>query len=99
MASFGVDVADVSLGEYLPGDTVPASALAEKIKCSFSAPEELTEIRLWGGDRILMSEKLPAGTTAVERIIEIAHYKDAPYFHLELRGKNAHLISNPFFVK
>ena len=49
--------------------------------------------------RVAQVRKLPAGTTAVERIIEIAQYKDAPYFHLELRGKNAHLISNPFFVK
>lgn len=99
MASFGVETASVALGEYLPGDTVPVSALAQKIKCSFSAPEELTELRLWGGDKILMSEMLPAGTTSLERTIEIAQYTDAPYFHLELRGKNAHLISNPFFVK
>jgi hypothetical protein len=41
---------------------------------------------------------LPAGTTAIERTIEVAHYTAAPYLHLELRGKNAHLISNPFFL-
>ena len=99
MAAFGVETASVALGEYIPGDEVPASVLAEGIKCAFTAPEELTELRLWAGDKIVMSETLPEGTTALERTIEIAQYKDAPYFHLELRGKNAHLISNPFFVK
>ena len=99
MPGFGVETASVALGEYLPGDTVPAEALAQGIKCAFTAPEELTELRLWAGNKIAMSETFPAGTTALERTIEIAQYKDAPYFHLELRGKNAHLISNPFFVK
>ena len=98
MPAFGIDAASVALGEFLPGDTVPAEALKAPIKCAFSAPEELTELRLWGGDKILSSEILPPGTTSLERSIEISQY-DAPYFHLELRGKNGHLISNPFFVE
>ncbi|MBR2872391.1 MAG: hypothetical protein IKB99_02740 [Lentisphaeria bacterium] len=98
MPSFGIHSAAVTLGEFLPGDTIPVSALAQGIKCSFSAPEELTELRLWAGDKIVLSETLPAGTTALERTIEVAQYTAAPYLHLELRGKNSHLISNPFFL-
>ena len=98
MPAFGIDAAAVSMGEYIPGDTVPASALTQGIKCTFSAPEELTELRLWAGDKIVSSETLSAGTTTVERTIDVAQYTTVPYLHLELRGKNSHLISNPFFL-
>ena len=99
MPAFNVDSAAVSLGEYLPGDTVPAEALKAGLKCAFTAEGDLTELRLWGGDKILSAETLPAGTHSVERVFDLTEYKDVPYFHLELRGKKSHLISNPFFVK
>ena len=99
MPAFNVDSASVKCGEFIPGDTIPAEALKNGIKCSFSAPGELTELRLWAKDKIVSSETLPAGTTAIERTLDVAQYADAPFLFLELRGKDAHLISNPFFLK
>ena len=99
MPSFGIDTASVALGSFRPGDTVTADALKQGLQCSFTAPEELTELRLWAGDKIVSSEMLPAGTYSLERTLDVSKYTDAPYIHLELRGKNGHLISNPFFLK
>ena len=98
MPSFGVSAASVAMGEYLPGDTVPAEALKNGIRCSFTAPEKLTELRIWAGKDIVYSEEFPDGTFSIERLLDCSQYEGVPYLHLELRGVNAHLISNPFFI-
>lgn len=99
MAAFGVDSAEVSLGEYIPGDTVSPEALEAPLKYAFTVPEGVTALRLWGGDKILEEKTFAENTNSIEGSFDISQYKDAPYFHLELRGHNAHLISNPFFKK
>jgi len=98
MPSFGVAEAAVALGEFLPGDTVPAEALSQPLRCSFAAPEGLTSLRLCAGREIVAEETFPAGTRAVERALDVSQYTAAPFLYLELRGVASHLISNPFFL-
>ena len=98
MPAFGVDSAAVTLGAFLPGDTVPAEALKQPLECRFSAPEALTALRLYAGREIVEEETFPAGTFSVERALDVSKYARSPFLHLELRGVNSHLISNPFFL-
>ena len=99
MPAFGVESAAVSLGGFLPGDTVPVTALKEPLKCAFTVPEGIVSLRLYAGKEIVSEETFPEGTRSLERALDAAKYVGAPFLHLELRGKNAHLISNPFFVR
>ena len=53
--------------------------------------------------RELVNPKKPESKTTfistIERTFDVSGYTTAPFLHLELRGVNSHLISNPFFLK
>ena len=98
MPAFGVESASVSLGNFLPGDTVPAAALKEPLKCAFTVPGGIVSLRIYGGKEIVFEETFPEDTRELERALAVSNYAVFPFIHLELRGRNGHLISNPFFI-
>ena len=95
---FGVDSADIRINDYLPGDTVPAEQMTQGIRVQLSAPEALTAVELYADDQ-LISVYVPEGDgREVDTVISTAGLTCKRFLRIEVRGKKAHLIANPFFI-
>ena len=72
--------------------------MTQGIRVQLSAPEALTAVELYADDQ-LISVYVPEGDgREVDTVISTTGLTCKRFLRIEVRGKKAHLIANPFFV-
>lgn len=97
MPAIRIESADIRLGKYLPGDTVPLDmAKKEKLFVSVKSQERLERISVFCGRRVIYAEKLNG--FYYQKKIGLGGMALKDFLRVEVSGKKCIVISNPFYL-
>ena len=96
---FGVSRADIRLGRYLPGDTVPPEERGRGISVRLSAPEPVNTVELYADDKLVASVTPPGDGRETDILIPTAGINCRRFLRIEVHGVSSCLIANPFFAE
>ena len=102
IAATGFDQADITLGEYLPGDIIDkdtAKNLTLKISAKIFERGNIKQVRVYSADKVIWSTETDAKT--VDFAVELKNFELEKFVRVEIEGEASYWICNstPFFLK